>query len=302
MSNNTPSTHTPLTSLTEEQAQEFIEKGYLTLKSCFSREIAKSWTDQAFGRLGYREDDPSTWEKPIVWLDHHNKLPVWDFAAKAWGGICDVVGGQDRIDGTTRYIESQHFTSIEPFKWSDSFVVNFRMGTDQPWQAPSAQHKGWHKDGSFFRHFLDSWEQALLVIVIWSDIEHQGGGTFIAPDSIKTMAKFFREHPEGVTPEDIDFQNLIAECNEFVEVTGEVGDVIIMHPYMLHASSPNHSGKVRFITNPPVILKEPLNLNREQKEDFSLLELATLHALGLERLNFQPTHPRENGFLEQAPT
>ena len=287
--------------LTEAQAQQFTEKGYLTLKNCFSRDIAASWTAQAFERLGYDPDDADTWEEPIVWLDHHNTMPVQDLAPAAWHAICEVVGGEDRIDGATRYIESKHFSRIEPFNWSDSFVVNFRKGAERPWQPPSAAHKGWHKDGSFFRHFLDSREQALLVIVVWSDIAPRGGGTFIAPDSLRVMAKYLLEHPEGVPPKDFDFQALVAQCREFVEVTGEVGDVIIMHPFMLHASSPNHSGKVRFITNPPVILKEPLNLNRANKDEFSLLELATLNALGLERLDFKPTHPREDSFLPHPP-
>jgi hypothetical protein len=37
-----------------------------------------------------------------------------------------------------------------------------------------------------------------------------------------------------------------------------------------------------------------MNLNRENPDDFSLLERATLHYLGLERLDFQPTAPRES--------
>ncbi len=286
-----------LQSLSPEQAEQFVEKGYVVLNNCFDPSVAQSWTEQAFERLGYDPHNPETWQKPIVWLDHKNKMSVQDLAPKAWGAICDIVGGEEQIDGDTKYIQSQHFTCIEPFKWSDAFVVNFRMGADQGWKAPSPEHKGWHKDGSFFRHFLDSHEQALLVIVVWSDIAHQGGGTFIASDSIEVMAKFFLEHPEGIDPKDFDFPSLIAQCKEFVEVTGKVGDVIIMHPFMLHASSPNLSGKVRFITNPPVILKEPLKLDRDKQEDFSLLERATLKALGKDRLEFKPTRPRENGFL-----
>ena len=141
----------------------------------------------------------------------------------------------------------------------------------------------------------------MLGIGIWSDIAHQGGGTFIAPDSIEVMAKYFLEHPEGIDPKDFNFPELIAQCKEFLELTGEVGDVIIMHPYMLHASSPNLSGKVRFISNPPIILKEPLNLNRHNPEDFSLLELATLRALGKTRLEFKPSRPREDSFLPHPP-
>ena len=34
----------------------------------------------------------------------------------------------------------------------------------------SAQAGGWHKDGWMFRHFLDSAEQGLLVLVIYNDI------------------------------------------------------------------------------------------------------------------------------------
>ena len=47
------------------------------------------------------------------------------------------------------------------------------------------------------------------------------------------------------------------------------------------------------MTNPPVVLKEPLDFNREDPDDFSLIELATLNALGVERYDFQPAAPRE---------
>jgi hypothetical protein len=35
-----------------------------------------------------------------------------------------------------------------------------------------------------------------------------------------------------------------------------------------------------------------MNLNRKNPGDFSLLERATLHYLGMERFDFQPTAPR----------
>lgn len=47
----------------------------------------------------------------------------------------------------------------------------------------------WHNDGDFFVHFLDSPEQALLVIPLWSDIEHKGGGTAVCSDGIKYIAQ-----------------------------------------------------------------------------------------------------------------
>jgi hypothetical protein len=62
---------------------------------------------------------------------------------------------------------------------------------------------------------------------------------------------------------------------------------------MLHASSQNVIRQPRWMTNPPLVLKEPLNFNRPDPADFSLVERATLRALGVERLDFRPAAPRE---------
>jgi len=278
--------------LSEADAQHFIEKGYVRVKNCVDPTLAKKWTDEAYGRLGYDPVDRSTWTKDIVWMDRHNKALIKDISPRGWAALCDVTGGEDRIEHKIMEIESQHFTTIDSTEWSDAFVVNFKRGADKPWDKPSPASGGWHKDGSFFRHFLDSREQGLLTIVYWSDVVHKGGGTFVAPDSIKVVAEYLAAHPEGVDDGDA-FGKLIDQCQEFEEITGEVGDFIILHPFMLHASSNNHSGRVRFMTNPPVVLKEPMNLNRDDPADFSLIERATLHALGKERYDFRPTMPRE---------
>ena len=97
------------------------------------------------------------------------RVPMPEIAPKAWQAACELLGGEERVS---------------PCTWGDSMIVNLRKGADQPWQPPSAAVGGWHKDGDFFRHFLDSPEQGLLTIVIWSDIEPQGGGTFAAGDSV----------------------------------------------------------------------------------------------------------------------
>ncbi len=286
--------------LTPEQRRHFIEHGYVRVPGCVDRSLAKRWTDEAYQRLGYDPSDRATWTKDIVWMDRHNIAPIRDISPKGWGALCDVCGGADRIDTRVMEIESKHFTTINSTEWSDAFVVNFRRGFDQPWVKPSPAAGGWHKDGSFFRHFLDSREQALLTIVYWSDVAHEGGGTFIAPDSIGVIARYLAAHPEGVDPS-FNFGSLITECHEFEEVTGEVGDFIILHPYMLHASSNNHTKAVRFMTNPPVVLKEPMNFNRANPADFSLIELATLHGLGVERYDFHPTAPREEHWTITTP-
>jgi len=283
--------------LTDEQVQSFLDNGYLVVKDCLDIRIANRWIEEAYQRLGYDPYDPSTWKADIVWMDHQNQLPVRQLAPKAWAAILDVVGGEERLETQAMEVPpTGHFTSINSFIWSDAFIVNFHRGADQPWQPPSPQVTGWHKDGSYFRHFLDSREQALLTVVLWSDMRHQGGGTFVAPDSVRIVARHLYQHPEGVHPEDFKARAMISQCTRFEEVTGTAGGFVILHPFMLHASSQNVLGQPRFMSNPPVVLKEPMNLNREKPEDFSLLERATLHHLGLERLDFQPAAPRESNW------
>ena len=280
--------------LTDEQVQSFLDKGYLVVRDCLDMSVANRWIDEAYERLGYDKHNPATWVKDIIWLDHKNQMPVREIAPKAWAALLDVIGGEDRLETQVMGITGGHFTSINSFIWSDAFIVNFHRGADKPWQPPSPKVSGWHKDGSYFRHFLDSREQALLPIVCWSDMLHQGGATFIAPDSVRVVARYLYEHPEGINPGKFDIQSLINQCSQFEEVTGRAGDFVIMHPFMLHASSQNALRKPRFMSNPPVVLKEPMNLNRDNPEDFSLLERATLHYLGLQRLDFRPTASRES--------
>ena len=66
----------------------------------------------------------------------------------------------------------------------------------------------------------------------------------------------------------------------FFEVTGNVGDVFILHPLMLHSASTNLHRDLRIITNAAVSLKEPFNFNRANPKDYSLVEQKTLRDLG----------------------
>ena len=264
--------------LAQSDIDHFLEKGYVVVRGCFDRTLANEWTDLAFKRLGYDPSDPATWSEPRVHLPSMNRVSIRQLAPRAWSALCDLAGGSERIAGD------------EP-SWGDGLICNFNLRADEPWQAPSPQCPGWHKDGDFFRHFLDSPEQGLLTIVIWSDIQPQSGGTFVACDSVPVVARHLLAHPEGLLPG--QFGGLIDACSDFVELTGQIGDVAILHPFVLHAASNNPSGRARFITNPPISLKEPMNFNRADPADFSPVERGVLRGLGVERLDFQITGQRE---------
>jgi hypothetical protein len=274
------------TVLSAEQIESFVEHGHVRIAGCFTRENAQPWLDEAWVRLGYDCDDPATWVEQRVHMPSLRHVEVADFALRVWGAACQLLGGEDRIE--------------QPYTWGNGFIANLGLGADRPWEPPSPSSPGWHKDGDFFRHFLDSPEQGLLTIVLWSDIEERGGGTFIAPDSVAPVARLLERRREGVLPDDLPYDELIAQCSTFVETTGRLGDVVLMHPFMLHAVSQNHRGTARFITNPPIALKEPMRFDRDDPADHSPVERAVLRGLGVARLDYRPEAPREDVVPERV--
>lgn len=268
----------PASALSPEQLDHFLQFGYVTLHGCFPRELAEEWTARALERLEYRRDDPGTWKEARVHLPETRRVPFAEFSPRAWSAACELLGGAARVR--------------QPATVGDGFIINFRLGAGRPWRAPAPDAAAWHLDGDYFRHFLDSPEQGLLTLMLWSDVEPRGGGTFLARDSVPVVARYLAEHPEGVRPARLETKRLMAECRDFVEITGQVGDVILLHPFVLHAASPNHSGRPRFLTNPPLALKQPPKFRRT-RGDYSAMELAVLRGLGVESLDWAPTAPRE---------
>jgi hypothetical protein len=269
--------------LTDHDVDHFIRKGYVKLEGAFPREVAEEWSRNCFQRLGYDMKDMSTWKEQRIHMGGDQYVSVKEFAPRVFDAMCDLLGGEERIG--------------QPVRWSDHFIVNLGVRADEPWEPAGPTTPGWHKDGDFFRHFLDSPEQGLLVFVNWTDVVHQGGPTYIATDSVPVVAKFLAEHPEGVLPGEFDFKALIHQCHEFEEATAAAGDVYLLHPYLLHAASQNPLRRIRIITNPPVHLTAPMQFDRPNP---SPVERAVLAGLGVDRYEFHPTAPRERVVPERV--
>ncbi|KAH7354475.1 hypothetical protein B0T11DRAFT_288713 [Plectosphaerella cucumerina] len=280
--------------LTEEQKEHFLSNGWIRLTECFTREQAEWVQKDLWARLGMDPDDKSTWEERRN-MPFQRSFDAALLAPKAWSAITELCGGEDRITKNSR-------------EWRDALIVN--LGKPE-YEGVELTHPreldNWHVDGDFFVHYLDSPEQALLVIPLYTDIASGGGGTMICPEAIPKVARHLYDHPEGVSPYMVArgepqfseeaglgfFLDTARSCNEFVEVTGSVGDVFLMHPLMLHSFSRNRLRHLRVITNPPVHFREPMIFDRPDGE-YSLVEKMTLRALGKEALpGWRISAPRE---------
>jgi len=292
--------------LSESDARHFVEHGWVVVKGAVPRPIADDIVACAWRELeirGFKKDDPETWkEEPYVRTGcppnvhimasrgdqeaARKKLEIrtryglppessllGEVAPRALGAQLDCVGGRDRVDAP------------EQIALPDSLAINLcsddsELG-EEGWRSTLAP--GWHKDGWHYRHFLDSPQQGLLLGYIYSDLLPESGGTQMCVDSVGVVARLLARHPEGIHPDTVYSYikpYMVKECDKFEELTGEAGDLAIMHPYMVHRVAGNASGRVRFGQFPSLGLSQPMQFNREDRGDYSLAELVVLKKLG----------------------
>lgn len=267
----------PLKELSPAQIEHFIRHGFVTIERALDPAFCEAEVQRAWVRLGIKEHDRSTWSFTRTNMPNLERFEFAKVAPRAYHAICDLLGGEERV--------------LQPCEFGNNLIVVLNNATT-PWVPPSPASGGWHKDGDWFHHFLDSPEQALLAIVVWRDIEHKGGGTYFACDSVREVARLYQHKAEGGYPTGQDFADMLSRCTDFRELTGKQGDVVLMHGYMLHAVSINTLPQPRVICNACPQLAQPMNFNRADPADFSPLEKSVLNALGVERLDFRITGQR----------
>ncbi|KAI1488113.1 dihydrofolate reductase-like domain-containing protein [Biscogniauxia mediterranea] len=272
----------PPAPLTEDEKAFFLKNGYLKLTNCFTREQAAAATADLWTRLGMSPTEPATWTRARTHMPAHRAFDCAAFAPKAWAAICELCGGEDRVDPASR-------------QWRDSFIVNLGEPETGTLEVEDPRDlDNWHVDGDFFVHYLDSPEQALLVIPLFTDVVPCGGGaTMLCPGAIPRVARWLRDHPAGVSPRMVprgepgfpDARNAAwyrdaiavagADDDNFVEACGSAGDVYVLHPLMVHSATGNARRRVRVVTNPPVSLREPHRFDRPDGA-YSLVERKTM--------------------------
>ena len=189
--------------LTTQQIQSFVDHNYIVLEDCFSTETAQEWVENACQQSDIDLTDACTWPQPHCFLGQHmterKELALSQFSPKLWTAVCQLVGGEERIQ--------------PPLTVNDAFVVNFSLGSDQPWAEPIKRQGGWHVDGDF-NQFIDSPEAGLFILMLFTDVQPHGGATYIAPDSIAHILGHFLHHPQGLSAYHLrTSDNVAQQCN-----------------------------------------------------------------------------------------
>lgn len=179
--------------LTESQIEQFIELGYVQLKEAFPRESALAAQEFLWAQLekqGVLKDDPSTWKQPMVHIKEQFDDETFQLCntERLANAIEDLIG-EGRWKERSVYGQDERKTL---WGW---WPVNFASGADRPWDVPA---NGWHWDGMMRPHYVDSPEQGLLLLCVFSEIGPRGGSTLVAEGSHKIVANLLAENGDGL--------------------------------------------------------------------------------------------------------
>lgn len=245
--------------------EEFVDRGYCVLEHAFTAEQAAAARRRVWRRMaekaGIVEHDPATWP---AGYDIEERLAVPEVLA------CFT----DRLVAAIEQL-------LGPARWRGErgwgfWPVNFAHGAGRPYGVPT---EGWHVDGNWFRHHLNSPHQGLLLIGLFTDVQPRGGGTMVAEGTHIRTARVLHAHPEGLTHLEL-FDEVLAEpIGNFRELTGEAGDVVLAHPFLFHTRGFKHTGPPRFISNTEAGLREPMRFDRVPATEHSILEESIRSAL-----------------------
>ena len=242
--------------LSEQDRVEFAERGVVWLRGAFSPDEAARMRRRVWARLaraGVTEDDPATWASADV--TGLSKAIKRDrvFAALGSPVVRAAVDDLLRRDAWD-----------PPREWG-AILIHFPSQA-RPWVLPA---RSWHTDYGWDRDPEPLF--GVKVFAFIAEVRPRGGGTLVITGSHRMVARFAaslppqQQHYEGhllgrYLRRDDWFRALSRPGDDHpgraarfmdrdhhtggiavraAELTGQPGDVVLTHPWVLHSGSPN---------------------------------------------------------------
>jgi hypothetical protein len=254
--------------LSEREINQFITEGYVCIKDAFNRQVAAACKELLWQATGYDPGDPSSWLQPVVRLGEMSQEPF----QKAVNSP-RLLEAFDQLLGAGKWV---------PRYSLGSFPLRFPHN-DQPGD------EGWHVDASFpgddmhnyfkWRINLYSRGRGLLMLFLFSEVGIDDAPTRIRACSHIEVARLLAPHGEvGLSFMQLAQQLAVTDGLPEVLATGAPGTVYLCHPFTAHAAQAHRGKNPKFMAQPPLVIKEPLQLVRSDK-DYNPVEKAIRLAL-----------------------
>lgn len=241
--------------LTTAQIAEFEERGFIVLRHAFSSVVAARVRAAIWQKLGIDPQAPVSWPTPLA----HIQDGAW--SAPYSGAVTGrFTGALDDLVGAGRWKPMEHVGwwpvafPVSSEATDGESVAEWRVGTE-------ASH----------RRLLAA-DLGILPLFLFSDVATADGGALAVEGSHLAIAKALAAaEPAGLTQ--VALADVVRRLpkSRVTRVVGRAGDVVLMHPFMVHALSANLGQRVRFIAGPQVALRAALRMHGE---DLSPVERA----------------------------
>lgn len=252
------------------QVEQFIRDGFIRIERAFPRELAEQACAIMWRDIPCDPHSPATWTRPVI------RLPGY-----GGGAFQKAVNAPLLHDAFDLLVGKGRWA---PRDGLGTFAVRFPH-PDDPGDT------GWHIDLSFpgddcdpnERHDFSAWRvnvssrgRALLMLFLFSDVGEDDAPTRIRVGSHADVARFLE--PAGESGMSRMNLNEMSAERPLALATGEAGTVYLCHPFLVHAAQRHRGSVPRFLAQPPLGLREPYRLHREDSA-YSPVELSIRQAL-----------------------
>lgn len=201
---------------------EFRERGFIRIDGALPLQLAATVNTFATELV---QDDGSPWAL--------GQATVYDFPPLAHAISPSVRQSFDLVLGTGSWFVDSNW----------GFPTRFH-GTVEP---------GWHIDGDWFNHHIDSPEQVLTPIYLWHDVGDEDSPTLLMPGSHVRVAEMLLDREPDGMPGAAHLQavhGLIEDGGDgAVPAVGSAGDVYLCHPLLAHSINPESPGAARRVVS-----------------------------------------------------
>lgn len=237
--------------LSPGDVDRFTVDGYVRLRGAVDAATAGACQDELWAATGYDRDDPRTWADTLFRIDGLGTPPF-------------------RSAANTPILRAAFDQLVGPGRW----VPRTGLGTF-PLRFPGpgeAKEAGWHVEASFagpdggWRVNLRSRGRALLMLFLFSDVGENDAPTLIRIGSHLDVPPLLAPYGE----EGLDWMTLCRRANDasasrpVTAATGQLGDVYLCHPFLVHSGQVHRGSRPRFMAQPPLESTQLLDLDSDE--------------------------------------
>jgi hypothetical protein len=238
----------------------FREHGWVRVAGAFDAEDARVMRDtvwRALENLGIHRDRPSTWaiEQPPK-LQHLKDDPAFrKLGSSRLRAAIDAI-----LEGL-------------PHEWPKDWGAFFLgFPGNAPWVIPT---NGWHIDAFYASPLLPT--RGVKTFALFGDVLPRGGGTLMVSGSHRLVYKWFQDNPPPRGARSAQMRSLLRRQPyirdlhkpgdveerierfmrhaedvdgipvQVIEATGNAGDVVLVHPLLMHVAATNSRTEPRFM-------------------------------------------------------